>query len=869
MNIPPRIATFLLLAAILAPVSRATADERLCDPSFENCRTPLLNLINGEQVGIDVAFWFMEDDRYASALLERWAAGVPIRVIMDTEANANYPGNAAALAKLKAAGVPMLEKTSRGIVHWKTMIFAGQNVVEFSGANYSPHAFVATEPYVDYLDEVIYFTDDPALVNSFKTKYDDVWVTTTGYTPYANITGPRVRVYPTFPIDSQMNFPPGSSSVDFANRSVARYNAETVKIDSIMFRITDKRHTDAIIAAMQRGVPFRLITDVDEYRDPTKLWNAYNVERLHVATQQICPDRCAVKFEGHLGSLHQKSTLLYGQQMTIFGSSNWTSPSANAQLEHNIFTKKPWFFEFFRAQFERKWNNETGNIETKPFVPLPPDTPVYQLPMNGAQNQATSFSLKWFGGPWGQVYDIYVGTDPADLPLVASVQLGPSETATQYQTYTLSGLALSTTYYWKIVSKTIAGMAKSGPVWSFRTSGTPPQAGPLDAVLYAYKAPVKVGNWSVVADTSAAGGARLSNPNAGAATVPSSATAAPTDYFDMTFVAEAGVPYRLWIRGKATSNSFSNDSAWVQFSDSINNAGSPLYQIGTTSAANVTIEDAPSAGLSSWGWNDNSASAPAALGQQIFFATSGEHTVRVQVREDGLSIDQIVLSRDLFLSTSPGLTKDDGTILVESRGGTSGEPPPPPPPGAADIVLHMTNAVLVGAWQLVDDPTAASGKATVLPNLGRAKATTATATPADYFELTFTAVANTPYRLWIRGHADGNSGANDSVHVQFTDSVDVSGVPTGQIGTTSSHAVNLEDCSGCGNSGWGWEDNGWGTPTTLGPEIRFATDGVKTIRVQNREDGYFIDQIVLSPSNYITNAPGLNKDDSTVLPATP
>ena len=862
-------ATFLFLALLCAPApAAAQAQEWLCDSSYQDCRTPLIELIRNETVGIDVAFWFMEDTRYSTELVKRFKAGVPVRVIMDSEANTSYPGNVLALQQLRDGGIPMLEKVSKGIVHWKTMVFAGQNVVEFSGANYSTHAFVPNNPYIDYLDEVIYFSNDPAIVNSFKTKYDDHWTALTGFAVYANIEAPRVRTHATFPIDSQMNFPPGGSSTDFANKSVGRYNAETQKIDSIMFRITDKRHTDALTNAMRRGVPFRLITDEDEYRDPSRPWNAYNVDLLYVATQQICPATCGVKLEGHLGSLHQKSTLFYGQQLTVFGSSNWTSPSANSQLEHNIFTKKPWFFEFFRAQFERKWNNETGNIETKPFVPLPPDTPVYQVPLNGSQNQATSLNLKWYGGPWGQKYDIYFGTDPADLPLLASVELGPSETTTEFQQFMLSGLALSTTYYWRIVSKTAADVPRTGPVWSFRTSGAPPQGGPLDAVLYAWKAPVKVGNWSVVSDSSAAGGARLSNPNLGAATVPSSATANPQHYFEMTFIAEQGVPYRLWLRGKATSNSFPNDSTWVQFNDSVNQSGAPLYQIGTTSAANVTIEDCASCGLSAWGWNDNATGA-GVLGPQIFFATSGEHTVRVQVREDGLSIDQIVLSRDVFLDTSPGLTKDDGTILREAPGGTSGEPPPPPPPGATDIVMHMTTATVVGAWQIVDDPFAASGKATVLPNIGRGKVVTPRAAPTDYFELTFTAHANTSYRLWVRGRADANSGGNDSVHVQFTDSVDAAGVAKGQIGTATSYEVNLEDCSGCGNSGWGWEDNGWGSPTTLGPEIRFATEGVKTIRVQNREDGFFIDQIVLSPVNYLHSAPGLNKDDSTILPPNP
>ncbi len=36
------------------------------------------------------------------------------------------------------------------------MLFAGQNTVQFSGANYSPEAFLYGSPYADYVDEVIY-----------------------------------------------------------------------------------------------------------------------------------------------------------------------------------------------------------------------------------------------------------------------------------------------------------------------------------------------------------------------------------------------------------------------------------------------------------------------------------------------------------------------------------------------------------------------------------------------------------------------------------------------------------------------------------------------------------------------------------------
>jgi phosphatidylserine/phosphatidylglycerophosphate/cardiolipin synthase-like enzyme len=266
----------LLLLAVAGSASPAVAAERLCDSAFEDCRRPLLDLIANERVGLDVAFWFMEDSRYANAIIARWNAGVPVRVVIDTKANTSYPGNVRMLQMLADAGIPMRRKTP-AYLHWKMMLFVGQNTVQFSGANYSPNAFVANQKYVDYVDEVIYFTDDPAIVNSFKTKYDDVWVSTSGYTNYANITTPLTRNHATYPLSASLNFPP---SQNFATRSATRYNAEDVGIDSIMYRIDDARHTDAILAAVRRGVPVRLITEQEQYRDPVRLWHSYNVDRL-------------------------------------------------------------------------------------------------------------------------------------------------------------------------------------------------------------------------------------------------------------------------------------------------------------------------------------------------------------------------------------------------------------------------------------------------------------------------------------------------------------------------------------------------------------------------------------------------------------
>jgi hypothetical protein len=134
----------------------------------------------------------------------------------------------------------------------------------------------------------------------------------------------------------------------------------------------------------------------------------------------------------------------------------------------------------------------------------------------------------------------------------------------------------------------------------------------------------------------------------------------------------------------------------------------------------------------------------------------------------------------------------------------------------------------------------------------------ALAQPSDYFDMTFTAEANVRYHLWIRARAQGNYWGNDSVFVQF------SNVAGASIGTTQAAAVSLEDCSGCGVAGWGWQDNAYGS---LAGEFVFSQGGPQTVRVQRREDGISIDQIVLSPvpSGEVAQSPGSLKNDNTIL----
>ena len=86
-------------------------------------------------------------------------------------------------------------------------------------------------------------------------------------------------------------------------------------------------------------------------------------------------------------------------------------------------------------QFDRKWNNSTGVIENVDFVPLPPDEPKQPSPSHLATGIGDSVTLKWYGGRWAHKYDIYFGTSPTPPLVAANVELGPSESSSQKQSF--------------------------------------------------------------------------------------------------------------------------------------------------------------------------------------------------------------------------------------------------------------------------------------------------------------------------------------------------------------------------------------------------------------------------------------------------
>ncbi|MBS1817922.1 MAG: carbohydrate-binding protein [Acidobacteria bacterium] len=199
--------------------------------------------------------------------------------------------------------------------------------------------------------------------------------------------------------------------------------------------------------------------------------------------------------------------------------------------------------------------------------------------------------------------------------------------------------------------------------------GSAATAAAQDIVLYTSDVTVAQGNWGAVSDAGAAGGQRMTSNDSGWSS-PNAALANPSDYFEATFTAPSFTTYHVWLRMRAGSNSKWNDSVWVQFNDAADPNGSAAYRIGTTDALLVNLEPCSNCGVSNWGWADKGYwVSQSAL---VMFGARGTHTIRVQTREDGAQIDQIVLSPATYLNRAPGQGSNDATILTHNNGSATG-----------------------------------------------------------------------------------------------------------------------------------------------------------------------------------------------------
>ena len=187
-------------------------------------------------------------------------------------------------------------------------------------------------------------------------------------------------------------------------------------------------------------------------------------------------------------------------------------------------------------------------------------------------------------------------------------------------------------------------------------------AAPSEVVIYASDIPPsgRHGSWATASDPTSPNTVKLVTPDFGLSQL-DAPLATPTDYIDVTFTANASTSYTLWLRLQATADSKWNDAVWVQYSDA-QSGGSSVFPLNTTSGLLVNLAtSAEATSLNKWGWVNTAYWLSQAT--TVTFATTGSHTLRIQIREDGVQLDQIVLSPSHYLTSPPGGPTNDTTVV--------------------------------------------------------------------------------------------------------------------------------------------------------------------------------------------------------------
>src|SRR5207237_6490505 len=114
-------------------------------PALTNVTDILVQKINAETVRIDMSSWYLTEHAVSIALVNRFKAGVPVRLIGDRVAIfESDPLTRHEFYWLASQGVPIRLRYNPTwfpeIDHWKATVLSGQGLVGFGSANYTPFA---------------------------------------------------------------------------------------------------------------------------------------------------------------------------------------------------------------------------------------------------------------------------------------------------------------------------------------------------------------------------------------------------------------------------------------------------------------------------------------------------------------------------------------------------------------------------------------------------------------------------------------------------------------------------------------------------------------------------------------------------------
>ncbi len=304
--------------------------DRNCSSTI--CREILTN-INDAQKTIDMAIYgYSATPEIEEALKNAIKRGVKVRLVYDSDTQGGniYPDTAKLVSLIENNKNDGISAEVKSIMHNKFYIF--DDKITITGSANLSHTDMS-----GFNSNSIVVINSAKIAKIYKTEFEQMYK---GKFHSEKISQSDCKISLSDK-NIEIYFSPQDKSITNAVLPLIRNAKEYIYIPT--FVLTEKRVTEELIKAKQRGVEVRIIID------------ALNASIKHSKHKELRNGGVSVKTENYAGKMHSKS-MIVDDEYTIIGSMNFSYSGENRNDENLVVIKDSEIAKFYKNFFLYQWN---------------------------------------------------------------------------------------------------------------------------------------------------------------------------------------------------------------------------------------------------------------------------------------------------------------------------------------------------------------------------------------------------------------------------------------------------------------------------------------------------------------------------------
>lgn len=310
---------------VVTDLTSKTKPDRNC--SSKVCKE-ILNCINNANNSIDMAIYgYSSTPEIENAIKQAISRGVKIRIVYDVDISGNniYP-NTFDFVKIIPNHVNDSDsEETRYTMHNKFYIFDDKKVITGS-ANLS-HTDMS-----GYNSNSIIVIDSEKIALYYKQEFEQMY--------NKKFHNSKISIPNKKENQIQIFFSPQDKAITNGVLPLIKKSKQYIYIPA--FVITEKRITNELINAKNRGVDVKIIAD------------ALNASTKHSKHKELRSAGIQVKAENYAGKMHSK-TMIIDDEYLIIGSMNFSNSGENRNDENMVIIQEPEAAKFYKRFFLSQW----------------------------------------------------------------------------------------------------------------------------------------------------------------------------------------------------------------------------------------------------------------------------------------------------------------------------------------------------------------------------------------------------------------------------------------------------------------------------------------------------------------------------------